>query len=156
MATSDDGRVPSLGHLHEQVIMGLKYIALFQKVSRRLLDDLVATVGIETATAIGVPPMIGGREPIVLMVLERPVRIHAVAFAPIHLLPGTYLRDHPPFGGSAVETHAWNGSRLTSADDDRSRVFLIDRQTFERFPRIVRHALDFDEIKRLRPFLSPL
>jgi hypothetical protein len=153
--TSDDGRVPSLGHLHEEVIMRLKVVPLFQNVSRRLLDDLVATVGIETAVTAGVPPVIGGREPIVLMVLERPVTIIAVAFALVHLLPGTYLRDHPPFGGSAVERHAWAGSRLVSADDDRSRVFLIDRQTFERLPRIVRHALDFDELKRLRPFFSP-
>ncbi len=156
MPANDDRRVPSIAQLRERVIVGLKHIPLFANASRRLLDDLVANVGIEEATALGVAPaVIQGREPIVLILLERPVVVTSVAFAPIRLLPGTYLRDHPPFGGDTVEAHAWDSSRIRSADTDRSRVFLIDRQRFEHLPKIVFHAMDFTELERLQQYFSP-
>jgi hypothetical protein len=155
MPTSDDGRVPSLGHLRELVITQLRVIPLLANVSRRLLDDLVATVGIETAVPIGVQAEISGREPVVLIVLERPVMIHFTKRGEsIRLLPGSYLRDNPEFRGVMLETTDWDNSEVQSADDDRSRVFLIDRRTFEDLPSVVVHALDFDELEKLKDKFS--
>jgi hypothetical protein len=151
---NDDGRVPSVGHLHELVIVGLKSIPLFSNMSRRLIDDLVANIGIDTAAAMGAPSLIDGREPIVLLVLERPVLVHLPNRPPIRLLPGTYLRDHPPFDGPTTEAHAWAVSSIRSADDDRSRVFLIDRGAFEQLPQAVLQALDHAELEHLKEYLS--
>ena len=151
---NDDGRVPSLEHLHELVIAGLKNLPLFANMSRRLIDDLVANVGIETAAPVGLAPTIGGREPIVLLVLERPVVLHLPGRPPIRLLPGSHLRDSRAFGGPAVEVDAWSDSSIESAVDDRSRVFLIDRQTFERLPQIVLQALDPVELQNLKDCFS--
>jgi hypothetical protein len=87
-------------------------------------------------------------------VLERPVVLLLPNHPTVRLLPGAYLRSHPPFGGPQVELHAWTGSRIRSADRDRSRVFLLDRETFSRLPQIVRNALDHDELKELLGALS--
>jgi hypothetical protein len=153
MAAQDDGRVPSLAHLHEEVIARLKTLPLFVNVSRRLLDDLVANVGIETAEP-AIPDAISGREPIVLLVLERPVLLFLPAKPPIRLLPGAYLRDHPPFGDSGTPPHAWALSQIRTADQDRNRVFLLDRRTLVRLPQIVLQALDHVELERLKLFFS--